>query len=223
MATIYLWRVAGGAGRLINILIDGTVVKVSVEDQQSSKRKWDQRYAAEELEASLEPVPLVREVCASLLLCRALCLASGSGRNAVFLAQQGYKVTAVDISPVGLDRCAELARHRGVEVELIEADLLSYPFAGEFGLVTMLYYNEPRLFPRINDIVEPGGCFLFQTFSIHHAKQDWGPSNPAFLADPKAVLDAFAHWRIRRFEDGDFPVLDDATRVESMVRLVAQK
>ena len=84
---------------------------------------------------------MVREVCASLPPCRALCLASGSGRNAVFLAQQGYKVTAVDISPVGHDRCAELARHRGVEVELIEADLLSYAFAGEFGLVTMLYYK----------------------------------------------------------------------------------
>ena len=108
-------------------------------------------------------------------------------------------------------------------MEVIEADLLAYPFPDQFGLLTMVYYNEPGLFPKLQHAVKPGGCFLFQTYSIHHAKQDWGPSNAAFLADPKAVLEAFQHWRIRRFEHGDFPVAGADTRTESIVRLVAQK
>ncbi len=191
-------------------------------DQQAIRRKWDTRYQAEQLD-DREPVAIVREVSASLRPCRALCLAAGSGRNAVFLAQQGYQVTAIDISPVGLDRCRALARRRGVEVELVEADLLTFPFSDQFGLVTIIYYNEPSLFPKLQDAVKPGGSFLFQTFSIHHAKQGWGPSNPAFLADPKTVLEAFGHWRIRRFEDGDFPVAGTDARTESIIRLVAEK
>lgn len=133
---------------------------MEVEDQQAIKRKWDARYAAEEFD-ELEPVPFVRDGSQTLQPCRALCLAAGSGRNAVFLAQQGYEVTAIDISPVGLDRCRALAHNRGVEVELIEADLLTYPFADQYGLVTMVYYNEPSLFPKLQDAVKPGGCFLF--------------------------------------------------------------
>lgn len=221
-----------GNGKQLHIFIDGTVVKnrwlretdkgQEVEDQQAIKHKWDVRYAVEEPDDP-EPIPFVREVSASLQPCRALCLAAGSGRNAVFLAQQGFEVTAIDISPVGLGCCAALAHSRGVEVELIEADLLTYPFVDQFGLVTMVYYNEPSLFPKLQDAVKPGGSFLFQTYSVHHANQDWGPSNPAFLADPKAVMEAFKHWRIRRFEDGDFQVAGADLRTESIVRLLAQK
>ena len=193
-----------------------------MEAQQAIKQKWDGRYATEDQTTSLEPAPFLRQIAATLRPCRALCLAAGSGRNAVFLAQQGYEVTAVDISPVGLDRCGKLARSRGVEVELVEADLLNYRFSDEFGLVTMLYYNEPSLFPKMEQVVMPEGCFLFQTFSIHHVQQGRGPRNPAFLADPSAVLDAFAHWRIRHFEDGEFSVSGDVERREALVRLVAQ-
>ena len=205
-------------------MFNGSKAGIGVEDQEAARRKWDARYGADDFEQPLDPVSLVREVAQSLSPCRTLCLAAGSGRNAVYLAQQGFEVTAIDISPVGLDRCRDLARSRGVEVELIEADLLSYPFSSQqYGLVTMVYYHEPSLFPKLQHTVKLGGFLLFQTFSIHHAKQDWGPSNPAFLADPSAVLDAFRHWRIRRFEDGDFPVAGDDSRTESSVRMVAER
>ena len=204
-------------------MLNDSKTGIGLEDQEAARRKWDARYGAEDFEQPVDPVPLVRDVAQSLSPCRALCLAAGSGRNAVYLAQLGYEVTAIDISPVGLDRCRDLARSRGVEVELIEADLLSYPFPDQYGLVTMVYYHEPSLFPQLQDAVKAGGHFLFQTFSIDHAKQDWGPSNPAFLADPKAVFDAFRHWRIRRFEDGDFPVAGDDSRTESTVRMVAER
>ena len=194
-----------------------------MEEQQSIKQKWDARYGAADYEPKLEAVPFVREVSSQFRPCRALCLAAGGGRNAVYLAQQGFEVTAVDISPGGLERCGELARRRGVELELVEADLLKYEIAGTFGLITMLYYYEPRLFPKIREAIDHQGHFLFQTFSIDQAGQDRGPSNPAFLAEQDVVLDAFRHWRIRRFENGEIAAADDPQQRESVVRLVAQK
>ena len=190
--------------------------------EQSSKQKWETRYGAADYEPNLEVVPFLGDAASRIRPCRALCLAAGAGRNAVYLAQQGFEVTAVDISPAGLERCAALARRRGVELELVEADLLDYEFTDRFGLITMLYYYEPCLFPRIRSAVEDKGHFLFQTFSVDQAAQDWGPSNLAFLAKPEVVLDAFRGWRIRHFEDGEIPVVDNPERRESAVRLLAQ-
>ena len=67
-----------------------------------SMQKWDARYGAHDYVTPTEPVPFLVEKCADLVPGRALCLAAGSGRNAVFLASIGFEVTAVDISGVGL-------------------------------------------------------------------------------------------------------------------------
>ena len=71
---------------------------------------------------------------------RALDLACGSGRNAVWLAAQGWTVTGADFSDVGLVNAAELAAERGVDVEWLDADLPMWePPAGAFDLVVVLY------------------------------------------------------------------------------------
>ena len=71
---------------------------------------WDERYAASELVWSAEPNRFVAEVCADLAPGRALDLAAGEGRNAIWLAQRGWTVTATDFSAVGLDKGRRLAQ-----------------------------------------------------------------------------------------------------------------
>ena len=60
---------------------------------------------------------------------RVLCLAEGEGRNAVFLAQQGYRVTAIDLSEVGLNKARQLASDKGVKISTEVVDLADYQFA----------------------------------------------------------------------------------------------
>ena len=93
---------------------------------------WDARYgAAPELVWTAEPNRFVVEELAGLRPGRALDLAAGEGRNAVWLAERGWEVTAVDFSAVAATRGQQLARERGVDVTWVVADLLGYaPLAG---------------------------------------------------------------------------------------------
>ena len=88
--------------------------------------RWDERYEAEEYVYGKEPVRFLKDQIGNLRKGKALCLAAGEGRNAVYLAEQGFDVVAVDISSRGLQKCRALAEARGVEVKTIAADLKTY-------------------------------------------------------------------------------------------------
>ena len=95
----------------------------------STTERWDTRYGkAESFVYGSEPVSFLKEQMPTLAhrKGRALCLAVGEGRNALYLAQQGFEVVAVDISAVGLEKCRALAQRRGVEVETVTADLTTF-------------------------------------------------------------------------------------------------
>ena len=116
----------------------------------TSQYKWDARYRESGYEPNPDPLPHLAEVAAAMEPGRAMCLACGTGRNAVYLAERGFDVTGVDVSPRGLELCGELAVQRGVTLTLVEADLPEFAIEEEgFDLITSLYYYEPLLFPRI--------------------------------------------------------------------------
>ena len=191
----------------------------------SAKQKWNDRYGAPDYEPDDDPVPFLIEVTERLTVGRALCLAAGCGRNAVFLAGRGFHVTAVDISERGLALCGRSARDRGVEVESVVADLNNYDMGrNAYDLITMLYYHEEGLYPGIRAALRPGGHFLFQTFSRDQLKRDWGPRDLDHLADGSRLLDAFGSWRIRHYEDSQIPAPEQGEgKTAAIVRLLAEK
>ena len=191
----------------------------------SARLKWDSRYADPGYEVPREPLLFLEQRARLLEPGRALCLAAGSGRNALHLAALGFDVTAMDISPVGLGVCELQAKERCLQIELVVADLCNYEPEGDaYDLITMLHYNDPSLFPAIRRSVRKGGHFLFETFSVDHKGHGWGPSDPAHLAQPGDLLDAFASWRLRYFEDGDEDAPDRAPDAKAaIVRLGAQR
>src|SRR6476646_1454842 len=106
------------------------------------RRMWDARYAATESLWTFEPNRfLVRET-EGLAPGRALDLACGEGRNALWLAARGWQVTAVDFSAVALDRGRERADRDGLTVDWVEGDVLEWvPPERGFDLVAILYLH----------------------------------------------------------------------------------
>jgi 2-polyprenyl-3-methyl-5-hydroxy-6-metoxy-1,4-benzoquinol methylase len=90
------------------------------------KPVWDERYSPEEYAYGKTPNKFLEENFKVIPKGKVLSLAEGEGRNAVFLARQGYSVTAVDASPVGLQKAGKLAEANGVTIELIHADLADF-------------------------------------------------------------------------------------------------
>ncbi|MFW6049625.1 MAG: class I SAM-dependent methyltransferase [Myxococcota bacterium] len=127
---------------------------------------WDRRYEQTDFLWTAEPNRfLVREV-EALAPGRALDLAAGEGRNAVWLAGRGWRVVAVDFSRVALGKARELAQARGVELDLELADARTYrPTYHGFDLVLVMYLHLPwaemaPVLRRAAGAVAPGGTFL---------------------------------------------------------------
>ena len=127
---------------------------------------WDERYAGPELVWGLGPNCFVAEELAALPPGRAIDLGTGEGRNAIWLAERGFTVTAVDFSQVGLARAAGLAAERGVSVDWVHADLLDYqPAPGRYDLVLIAYIQLPAdrltaLARAAASALAPGGTLL---------------------------------------------------------------
>ena len=101
---------------------------------------WDRRYEGSELVWSAKPNRFLVAEAETLAPGRAIDLACGEGRNAVWLAERGWQSVGVDFSEVGLQKARELANSRGVNVEWVVADLLGYrPDPHEFDLVLVFY------------------------------------------------------------------------------------
>ncbi|MEO6858465.1 MAG: class I SAM-dependent methyltransferase [Solirubrobacteraceae bacterium] len=128
---------------------------------------WDQRYGRHEHVWSGRPNPHLVEHASALTPGRALDVGCGEGADAVWLAEHGWTVTAVDISPVGLERAAGHAREAGLTITWRHADLFAdgtEPF-GAYELVTSQYLHMPpnlreRALGRLAAAVAPGGSLL---------------------------------------------------------------
>jgi 2-polyprenyl-3-methyl-5-hydroxy-6-metoxy-1,4-benzoquinol methylase len=115
---------------------------------------WNRRYATSELIWTAEPNRFLVAEVAGLVPGRALDVAAGKGRNAVWLARPGWQATAVDFSDVGLDKARQLAEHAGVTVELVCVEA-TQPIDGRFDLVVVCLHLPART-PRSVDV---GGTY----------------------------------------------------------------
>jgi SAM-dependent methyltransferase len=152
------------------------------------RQAWDERYSTDELVWHAEPNRFLVAEVAGLAPGRALDLACGEGRNALWLAEQGWAVTAVDFSGVALQKARRLAEQRGLEVRLVEADVLVWePPAGSFDLVVVLYLQLPapqrhRSLQRAQAALAPGGTLLVVGHdSANLAEGVGGPQDPTML------------------------------------------
>ena len=149
---------------------------------------WDRRYDGSELVWTAEPNRFLVAETETLAPGRAIDLACGEGRNAVWLAERGWQAVGADFSEVGLRKARELADSRGVNVEWVAADLLDYhPDPQAFDLVLVFYLQVPAserrpIFRAAVDAVAPGGTFLVVAHDSSNLQHGHGgPQDPAVL------------------------------------------
>ena len=168
---------------------------------------WDERYAGPELIWGAGPNCFVAEELAALEPGRALDLGTGEGRNAIWLAGRGWRVTGVDFSAVGLARAAELARQRGVDADWVQADLLRYePAPAEYDLALIAYIQLPaddlaHLVRTAATAVAPGGTLLAVGHDRDNLGEGYGgPQYPDVLWTAASVAAALDGLTVERAE-----------------------
>lgn len=139
---------------------------------------WDSRYTEAGYAYGTQPNDFLVSVMPQLRVGRALCLCEGEGRNATYLAQRGFSVTAVDFSPVALGNAQALAQERGVSLLTQCADLAGFePGIAQWDLITVIF-GQPAtairrpLYQGIAASLRPGGAFVLESKAQEHAAVD---------------------------------------------------
>jgi SAM-dependent methyltransferase len=155
---------------------------------------WDERYRGRDYVWSTEPNLFLPGEVAGLAPGRALDLACGEGRNAVWLATQGWTVTGVDFSGAGLAKGARLAGEAGVEVRWVRADATTWEPDDAFDLVAVFYLQLPAPQRRAAlgvaaRALAPGGTLVVVAHDLSNlADGHGGPQDPTVLCTPDDVV-----------------------------------
>lgn len=193
-------------------------------------RGWDRLYGGSELIWTAEPNRFLATEVADLPPGRALDVACGEGRNAVWLAQRGWQVTGIDFSQVALDKAARLAQERDVSVQWVRADVTDHlPVSAAFDLVAILYLHLESMttrdvLRRSAEALAPGGTLLVVGHDPTNVEAGHGgPQDPAILMAPDEIADALGDLEIVRAERVRRPVAsagDDVYAIDALVRAV---
>ena len=184
-------------------------------------RGWDNRYrsgerAAEDLEAA--PTPLLVETAKQLAPGKALDLACGAGRNALWLAEHGWSVTAVDGSSAAIEILSSRASERGITLDAQVADLEKHEYEIEpfhWDLIAICYYLQRDLFEPAKRGVAPGGILI----AIVHVAES-GEEPTAHRLRPGELEQYFAGWEILHHREGR---ASDAAHRRLVAEIVARR
>jgi tellurite methyltransferase len=152
---------------------------------------------------------------------RALDLACGAGRNALFLAEKGWRVVGVDLSVEGLRRMGRKAGEEGLPVLPVLADAGDFLVRpGSFDLVINTFFLLREAFPLVREALRPGGLLVFETFSVIELEELGGDIRRAFTLERGELLEAFGDLDVLLHEEGLFQ-RDEGER--GLARLIARK
>lgn len=144
---------------------------------------WDERYSDNEYVYGTKPNGFLKQWFTLLPKGKILSLAEGEGRNAVFLAQQGYDVTAVDASMVGLEKAQNLAKEAGVTINTVHADLAEFSLdESQWDGVISIFCALPSgirksVHARVQRGLKPGGVFMLEAYTPEQINMGTGGGN----------------------------------------------
>ncbi len=180
---------------------------MSIEDEI----RWDKQH--ESTHGSAEPSAFLRDIFTAdawpIPRGRALDLACGKGRNALFLAERGFDVVAIDISPIALEEGRRRAEERNLAVVWQQADLERIQLdENAYDLVVNFNYLQRSLIPQIKAALRIGGYLVFDTYLIDQPAIGH-PKNPAYLLQHNELLNWFREYRVLWYREGRFSEGDE--------------
>ncbi|HUR86609.1 MAG TPA: class I SAM-dependent methyltransferase [Solirubrobacteraceae bacterium] len=176
-----------------------------MSDAEGARERWNQRRTAMEFEPFpdmpadwlVEHGPLLGSEG------RALDVACGDGRNALYLARLGFEVEAVDVSDVAIDALRAAAAERSLTIEPRVVDLEHEPPAAEsYDVVVNVNYLQRDLFGALERALRPGGWLVFETFGRAHIDELGTSMNEAYVLGDNELLRAFSSLRVHHYREG---------------------
>ena len=184
------------------------------------RNKWDQRYAEDGYRKN-NPVDLVSDWLPEISVGKALDVACGAGRNAIFLARNGFCVDAIDISPVGLEKARQSADEEGLGINWIEHDLdRPFDFDRDYDLILVMWFVNLGLVNELCECLVPGGYLLCQEHLVTD-EAVIGPGNNDFRVAPGSLRESVAGLKVLLYEEA-VEIVEDDQRLAS-ARVVARR
>ncbi len=178
---------------------------------EQDRRKWNQRYRSRSYPETASGI--VRRFAPAARAGRALDIAAGNGRNALYLARIGFRVDAVDIS----DQAVNALASRHPMVRAIRTDLDRYELPQRsFQLIVNIHFLKRRLFPQIIEALLPGGVLIFETFVASDLAES-GPTRQDHLLRENELLHAFLPLNIRYYREKTETTGRGRRRIASLV------
>jgi SAM-dependent methyltransferase len=188
---------------------------------EDEKDTWEKKYADDGYDPREAPSALLTEWLDGCSPGKALDLACGTGRNSLYLAEKGYDVTAIDISPRAIAIAERIAREKGLRIQWIVADLDNHAIQGQYDLIVIsfFYVNKSMVLPII-DKLNRGGLLLCENHMLPPSSADEDQKH-RFHLRPGELRELFQGLKVISYEErrvdgeGDHP--------SYLANLVAQK
>ncbi len=176
-------------------------------------QKWDERYKEHEFAYGKEPNVFFKEWISKLEPGEILMPADGEGRNGVFAARLGWKVTSFDLSKEGKSKALQLAKENNVTIEYIVGDLEQLEFEQKtFDVIGLVYAHfsadkKSTFHLKLNSFLKPGGVIIFEAFSkkqIQYKKlnpQVGGPDDINMLYSKEEIIADFGNYEVLMLEE----------------------
>jgi SAM-dependent methyltransferase len=203
-----------------------------MNNNPSKAQKWNDRYAGSSYFYGTEPNDYLVHSTTHLPLGTALCLADGEGRNAVWLARQGWVTSSVDFSVHGVDKARQLADKYGVSLDAQVDDLETYEIApNTFDLIVSIFAHtsldiRKRTHRQVVDALKPGGVFILEAYTPAQIPNNTGgPKDPSSMPTAEQLRDELNGLTFEHIQELDREVMEGPghTGMASVVQVIARK
>ncbi len=166
------------------------------------RERWNEKHGDDDFRLPDEPIPELERRLETLPPGRALDVATGTGRNALFLAEHGYDVDAVDVADRALETARRRADDRDVDVNWIRADVAAFDLEDDaYDVITVSFFAALEVLPDLKAALAPGGVLVYE----HHLRSsdpvEVGPSSDRHRYRSNDLLRACLDLTILHYEE----------------------
>ncbi len=175
-----------------------------IKTSQDSKTQWDEKYSRPTFIFGKSPASFLAENYHYIPYeGTVLDMGMGEGRNAVFLAQKGYKVTGIDISSVAVKKAYLLAQEFGVKIKGVVASLKEYKIQpNSFDAIVCFYYVDKSLVEKIKTWLKPGGVLIYEAYTLREkSKRKRNTLDDENFLKEQELLRLFSGMRVLKYEE----------------------